>query len=323
MIVPEYWAEGRIQQRIEKRQFTVRRFGWSDISQEDAQANADARTKEAFDRIVAGEKLPRRETKISYNGSEGLPIREQILARHGDTIITRNSYGAHCLNTPNVLFADIDFHEPRTKPPLLKTMLLLLVLGVILNAKGKDLYSWIAFGAFALCLLLSWLIERKRKRERPDPLQQGRERIRTFMQAHPNWSLRTYRTPAGLRVLVTHRTFDPQEPAVAELFQALDVDPVYTYMCRNQNCFRARLSAKPWRIGIASHMRPRPGVWPINPEHLPLRNQWIAEYEQKARGFAACKFLESFGSGLVDDTAKTVQALHDDACRAMADLPLA
>lgn len=323
MIVPEYWAEGRIQQRIEKRQFTVRRFGWSDVSQEDAQANADARTREAFDRIVAGEKLPRRETKISYNGSEGLPIREQILARHGDTIITRNCYGAHCLNTPNVLFADIDFREPRTKPALLKTMLLLLVLGVILNAKNQDLFSWIVFGAFAFCLLLSWFIERKRKRERPDPVLQGMERIRAFLQSHPDWNLRAYRTPAGLRALALHRIFDPQEEIVAEFFQALDVDPVYTFMCRNQNCFRARLSAKPWRIGIASHMRPRPGVWPIHPEQLPMRNQWIAEYEQKANSFAACKFLEAFGSGVVDENAKAVQILHDDACRAMTDLPLA
>jgi len=36
-----------------------------------------------------------------------VPIREEIVSRHGDTIITRNSYGARCLNTPNALFADI------------------------------------------------------------------------------------------------------------------------------------------------------------------------------------------------------------------------
>lgn len=112
MIVPQFWAEARLQHRAQKKQVTVRRFGWSDLSQEAAQAHADVRVREAFDRILSGEKLPRREHKESYNGAEGLPIREQIVARHGETVITRNSYGALCLNTPNVLFADIDFDDP-------------------------------------------------------------------------------------------------------------------------------------------------------------------------------------------------------------------
>jgi hypothetical protein len=109
MIVPKYWAEGRIQQNRGGRKVTVCRFGWSDISQADAQAKADSRAKEASSRLVAGEKILRREPKIPYNGAEGVPIREEIVSRSGDAIITRNSYGARCLNTPNVLFADIDF----------------------------------------------------------------------------------------------------------------------------------------------------------------------------------------------------------------------
>ena len=33
----------------------------------------------------------------------------EIVSRHGETVITRNSYGALCLNTPNALFADVDY----------------------------------------------------------------------------------------------------------------------------------------------------------------------------------------------------------------------
>src|SRR5262245_45571689 len=99
MIVPQFWAEARIQQRVEKRQVTVRRFGWSDESQADAQINADARAREALARILAGESLPRRERKRPYNGAQGVPIREEIVDRHGDVVLTRNSYGALCLNT--------------------------------------------------------------------------------------------------------------------------------------------------------------------------------------------------------------------------------
>ncbi len=108
MIVPSFWAEGRVAERTGGKQVTVRRFGWSDESQAAAQAHADLRVREAFDRVQRGEQLPRFEYKRAYNGAEGVPIREEILERHGDVIITRNGYGARCLNTPNVLFADLD-----------------------------------------------------------------------------------------------------------------------------------------------------------------------------------------------------------------------
>ena len=36
MIVPQFWAEARLQHRAHRKQVTVRRFGWSDLSQEDA-----------------------------------------------------------------------------------------------------------------------------------------------------------------------------------------------------------------------------------------------------------------------------------------------
>jgi hypothetical protein len=37
-----------------------------------------------------------------------MPIREEVVAQHGETAITRNAYGSLCLNTPNMLFADVD-----------------------------------------------------------------------------------------------------------------------------------------------------------------------------------------------------------------------
>src|SRR5690349_327098 len=108
MIVPTYWAEASARDRKGNRQVTVRRFGWSDVSQEDAQAMADARARDALQRALAGEQLVRREPKVPYNGAQGVPIREEILERYGSAVVTRNAYGARCLNTPDVLFADVD-----------------------------------------------------------------------------------------------------------------------------------------------------------------------------------------------------------------------
>jgi hypothetical protein len=57
---------------------------------------------------MAGRPLIPREPKVPYNGAVGVPIREEILARYGAAVITRNSHGARCLNTPDILFADVD-----------------------------------------------------------------------------------------------------------------------------------------------------------------------------------------------------------------------
>lgn len=117
MLIPSYWAEASVKARRENRQMTIRRFGWSELNQEEAQHHAESRAQEALERLMAGEKLERREPKVAYNGAQGVPIREEVLSRHSDAVITRNLYGARCLNTPNVLFADIDFVVP-SKPKL-------------------------------------------------------------------------------------------------------------------------------------------------------------------------------------------------------------
>lgn len=323
MIVPQYWAEGRVQVRTRERQVTVRRFGWSDASQAEAQAYADGRAKAAYDRIVAGERLARREPKVAYNGADGVPIREEVIARHGQNVITRNAYGALCLNTPNVLFVDLDFAKPFIHMmPTVQYVISLAVWSVI-----GWFFQWSFFTmAIILGIVTALSIFTHKMKSRPKLVTNeadARRLIDRFLARHPDWHFRIYRTPAGLRLLDMHRTFDPREPAVAECFRELGTDPIYARMCLNQNCFRARVSPKPWRIGIESHMRPRPGVWPIAPDRMPARQQWVAEYEEKAEGYSACRFIDSVGSSSEDSTVRGVQRLHDDLCGANSDRPIA
>lgn len=331
MIVPAHWAEGRIQQQVGGRQVTVRRFGWSDDSAAAAQVHADARTREAFERIAAGDdKIERRERKVPYDGADGMPIREEIVERHGDNIVTRNSYGARCLNTPDVLFADIDFDAAPARGGL-ATVIVAALLGA--GAAGYAARSAIA-GAVAFVAVLAigfWRLRRERQPATPAGNGNGNgieqavgARLERFIAQHPEWHLRLYRTPAGFRVLAMHDVFRPDAAAVSDLFQTLGADKVYGRMCRNQNCFRARLSAKPWRIGIVEPLRPRPGVWPIDPARQPAREAWVARYEEAAAGHAACRFLLSVGKvERVHPRAKAVQELHDERTRALSDLPLA
>jgi len=105
VIVPDHWAEARKRHTANGRQITMRRFGWSMVSDEDAAAMAERRADEAIGRIVAGANIPRREPKVPYNGAQGVPIREEVLQRLGDDVVTRNAYGAYRLNMPCALFA--------------------------------------------------------------------------------------------------------------------------------------------------------------------------------------------------------------------------
>jgi hypothetical protein len=324
MIVPQFWAEGRAHARRDGRSFTVRRFGWSDASPADAQANADARAAEALERVLAGEHLARRERKVPYNGADGLPIREEIVARHGDTIITRNSYGARCLNSPDVLFADVDF-EPRFPPPVGCAIVAVLTgVGAVIEwlAESPGWAVGLAVGAVLAALpVAAWI--RRAARQAHGPEAAARARVERFAADHPDWALRLYGTPAGLRLLVTHQPFDPDDPAVRSFFNAVGADPVYVRMCLNQQCFRARVSPKPWRIGIDRHIRPRPGVWPVRPERLPERQAWVEAYEAAADGFAACELIDTIGSGVVHPEVARVVRLHDELSRATSGLPIA
>nr|WP_298132131.1 hypothetical protein [uncultured Pseudoxanthomonas sp.] len=326
MIVPQFWAEGRLQHRSRGRQVTVRRFGWSDLSPEDAQAVADERTREAFERVLAGEPLARREDKVPYNGAVGVPIREEIVARDGDCVITRNSYGALCLNTPHALFVDVDFEAPGPAAALRRNVRLPL----LALAAGAGIWAgswWVGLVAAVVAWLVASRVIRHfhaaRMRRDGGPEAWADARVEAFAAANPDWCLRQYRTPAGFRLLVMHRPFDPAEPEVEACFNALKTDPLYALMCVRQHCFRARVSPKPWRIGIARHLRPRPGTWPIKPERMAERRQWVADYERRSEGFAACRYVRTLGEARADARIEAVRVLHDRLCRADSGLPLA
>lgn len=325
MIVPEFWAEGRVQHKVPGRQVTVRRFGWSDTSAEEAQAMADARAEEALQLILAGGKLKRREPKVPYKGADGTPIREEILSKHGDIVITRNIYGARCLNTPDVLFVDVDYLE---ETPLWFFILCIIsAFGyVVWHAVSTGSFGWLAAGFFIATLVGFWLallLFMTCLKLRGGPSAVALRRIRGFAARHPDWNLRLYQTPAGFRLLAMHSPFAPNSPEVATSFKELGTDPVYVRMCQRQNCFRARLGPKPWRMGMKQKIKPRPGVWPVRPEHLPQRQEWIDLYETKAQAFASCRFIQTFGKGGTHPAAERVRELHDEFSRTNSGLPLA
>jgi hypothetical protein len=318
MIVPDYWAEAKKRHQAGNKQTTVLRYGWSITSQEDALRMAEERATEALQRFVRGEKISKAEWKTAYNGADGIPIREEVLSRHGDEVITRNSYGAHCLNSPTVLFGDIDFTNGNSAAGVLGLVLLAggsFSIGCLIGGKGMGVL--LIFFALLIFPVAGRLLKKLTAKSRGEKEKTVRETLSAFLARHPDWNIRLYETPAGYRVLATHKPFDPNSTEVQEFFTFIKADPVYARMCQNQKCFRARLTAKPWRMGISTHMRPRPGIWPVHPDRLKIRNEWIGKYETKAQNYAACHLVDSLGSGIIHARVKPVVDLHDSQSRAL------
>ena len=324
MIVPEYWAEAKLRERINGSQVTIKRFGWSDESEAAAQAHANERAKEAMARAQRGEQVRRIDHKVAYNGAEGLPIREEIIEKHDDIVITRNTYGALCLNTPDVLFADIDLD---TSPPgaLTRAVLATLLAASAIAAYGYQSW-WVLFLLVALSLVfghfVSSLLNRLYVRFKGGAAERAIGVIEDYANKHPQCHLRLYRTPMGFRVLAMHQTFEPGSEDAIQLLQDLNADPLYVRMCNNQHCFRARVSPKPWRIGM-QRLSPRPGVWPIRRERMPARAQWVRNYNKLAEPYAACRFVRALGNGSTLMKTRQVQSLHDQLSHADTDLKLA
>ncbi len=322
MIIPKYWAEAKITTQLEKRQITIKRFGWSDLNIEEAQTHAETRVAEALEKLKSHQDIRKFDHKIPYNSHEGLPIREEIIDQLDDVIITRNSYGALCLNTPDVLFADIDFNYTPSRRFYLLGIGLLMLINIFVAVLFK---SWWVLGigiflSFVLINFYATLLFNLHNKFMETPEQFTLKLIRQFSKQHHDWHLRIYRTPKGFRVLVMHQIFDPRGNEAQLLFNALQADPNYVHMCKNQNCFRARISPKPWRVGVEAL---RSGVWPVKEQAMCARKVWVDEYQMHAKKYASCKFIEQLGSQMMHPKAKRVQSIHDQYCNANINLEIA
>ena len=119
-------------------------------------------------------------------------------------------------------------------------------------------------------------------------------------------TMRVYRTFAGQRWLVTSASFDPKTST--DMLRDAGSDPLYVKLCVTQESFRARLTPKPWRLGI----RPPRERFPFqSPEIEADFRTWQANYERKSTGYVACKLLETVGNAPVAADLAPVIEQHD------------
>ncbi|HEX8694756.1 MAG TPA: hypothetical protein VF746_20185 [Longimicrobium sp.] len=317
MLIPRFWSRADSQAVTpdgKQVQFHVWRGSRSDP------AEADALAREAVERIAGrirrGEGFPER---YSYGDR---PLREEVVRElpgateaEPEVAITRNSYGALVLNAARVFFIDVDV-APAEAPPSAPAAaspvdaLFDAVDSLPLPGAVKSL-----FGSFRPPATPSTPPPAP-----ADPRTAALERLRGWLGGHPEWRVRVYRTHSGLRYAVTHALFGPTDEEALKAMSVLGADPQYVRLCRAQKSFRARLTPKPWRVGIENP----PARFPYEtPDDERAMRGWEARYAQASQRFATCELLEELGGGTEHPEVVPIISLHDEHTRVGSTLPLA
>ncbi len=321
MLIPRYWSRADSQATTPDGR-PVRFHVWrgSRTSEADAQALAGEAVARIADRIQRGQGFPER-----YTYGDRF-LREEVVRElpggsrdAPDAALTRNTYGALVLNAARAFFIDVDVPGAETG-------------SASSPAPGQNPLDAVLDAVDSLPLPggLKSLFGSVRKAMAPsapaaparpaDPQSAALQRLRQWVASHPEWRVRVYRTHSGLRYLVTHAPFAPTDPDAQAAMQALGADPQYIRLCQVQKSFRARLTPKPWRIGVDNP----PVTFPYEgPAQEAMMRQWEVAYQNASRGRATAQFVEEMGGGSEHPDITPIRTLHDEQTHAASGLPLA
>ncbi|HMO12943.1 MAG TPA: hypothetical protein PKD64_16280 [Pirellulaceae bacterium] len=281
MRFPLYWKQ------VENEKRTVSARGWSDRSLEEAQRNAEQRLARILTALQSNRvDTLRRDYQyvIDNNICEFVVERIHDSAGHEIAVISRNAYGSLILNTPKLMMVDIDTDPQPQKPTGL--------FGKLFGNRNRE------------------------PRSQEDEL----ERLRHWQLEHADYSLRVYRTAAGLRAIVPNRDIDAIDEHLLQLMIEMGSDPLYRELCRSQKCFRARLMPKPWRVAIDYP----PRKFPFASEQDELEfNAWFERYLIACRGYNVCQLITTLGSRETTPVSEQLIELHDRFCCGDAGFKLA
>ncbi len=288
MKIPKYWSRATAENTDrDGRKVAIACWRWSDAGRDEAHQSALAAAQRALARLLRGERLDR----YSYGR---MPLREEVLQTVEDArgkpflAVSRNRYGAIILNTARVAFLDLDFPAANVGVQLKRLFARLLGRSVASADAQREAEIW--------------------------------SRLEQFVAGNPDYGFRVYRTCAGVRAMATHALFDPASPATLGMLRQLGSDPLYVRLCQVQECFRARLTPKPWRCGCPSN----PASWPRDGADQQSRFEaWEAGYTAAQEGYATCRWLGTLGVEHVLPEAQQIIRLHDQMTRCHDKLKLA
>lgn len=121
--------------------------------------------------------------------------------------------------------------------------------------------------------------------------------LRDLCAADESLGARLYRTHNGWRVMLTGRELAPDSERMHRVCRLLHADPLYESLCTRQQCWRARLTPKPYRVGVPGYPRP------VDSESVssPQAQDWIQRYESACRGKSVCRLVDVAGRKMQSD----------------------
>ena len=275
MNFPNYWAkDSHTGTNPDGKEVTFAAFGWSSTSIEDAKRIG----RERAQRLVEDGFPKKRRTDYDYDGTF---FREEVvdsLEVEGENVavISRNRYGALVLNTDKVMFVDIDFS------PTVSTGFwdfIMLTVSPARKAARRKMIEDISF-----------------------------EDVQKWSKKNPSKSFRLYRTHSGLRLLFTDSPYDPKSDESKRILRELMADHLYCSLTERKECYRARLSPKPWRCN--SHRPPSSFPWENGEKEEEFRI-WEANYTELSNEYSTCIHKGDFGNSKVDSVIQKVIDYHD------------
>lgn len=303
-------------------------------------------------------------------------------------IVTRNGYGAQVANVNKIAIVDVDHadllhhHYPdeydengymtelaiKQSSPTGKVKVWFFVLAFVLIA---SVIAWLELSWLWLIAVMvavtAYLWQQASKKDKARTQKRADDTaslqplvvdlVRKRVATHSHEQFRLYETPEGFRLIATHDNIEPSDALVAEWFEHFHADANYVRLCQAQCCFRARLTAKPWRMaevnekGTLNKNIPTKDFWSMPSDDvdseenewrhaaLEAREKWLADYDKYAKNYRACRYIETYSGreatrfGVAASDIST-QALtraaingfirwHDDACQVDKDLDLA
>lgn len=293
MRVPRFWhREFATVKGRDGKPWRLVCWGWSETNAAEAATRATAKVNRLNSSWQAG--ASRKERNWYANDTYlADPPREEILDEISDSdgqvigTITRNAYGAIILNTDRMLIIDVD-DKARS------------------SFKGclRSLVSWF--------LPAAWLTPRK-------PELTTEEKISATIASAPQHGYRVYRTAAGWRIILVSQAVDGVDATTLEMLKRFESDPFYVALCKKQQTFRARLTAKPWRCGVDRAPNRYPRMTTIDVKAFEL---WETKYTQRAASHKTCE-LQSGQNTPIAPELKALIDVHDQWCQIDRDLPLA
>ncbi len=279
MKIYQFWSQRIIPVMVNGKETAVRFRAGANESMEAAEQAVEEKIRKYQSFISAVENhtdMPERIRREEYAAT----ICEELCRRIDDrNLVTRNRYGALVLNSEELLFLDVD-HVPYTIKELLKKLCGMAV---------------------------------------PEASERLRIKLEGFLHL-PEFQgvgMRLYATSQGFRILLSLPGLETlRSPGMADLFKKFNTDPLYADLCRKQQCFRARLTPKPARMGIKTMLKFR---FPYAAEDQAAIAAYLEEYNKKSEGFAVCRLIAQLGKRFNSPAIE----YHDQMTKCGKRLPLA